>query len=237
MIFRLAVALGALLFFPQIGFAQSFPELDGELSKQTINLFTLVGAISFVPAAVIMTTTFPFIIVCFSILRQAIGLQQSPPNMLLIGVALFLTYYVMDPIWQTSWRNGILPYLNNSLEIGDAFQRAAEPIRSFMALRTDPDTYFSFAQMRGVENISAENSPFSVLVPSFMLSEISRAFQVGFLIFLPFVVIDLVVSAILMSMGMMMVPPAIVSLPFKLGFFVISDGWRLFSLSLIQGYG
>ena len=185
-----------------------------------------------------MITCFPFIVTVLSILRQAIGLQQAPPNMLLVTLALFLTYFVMEPVFLEAWDTGIKPFTEESIDAETAFIQTLEPFRVFMANRLDPETFFALAELRP-DTIDAQvqsNAPLSLLVPSFLLSEISRAFQVGFLIFLPFLIIDLVVAAVLMSMGMMMVPPAIVSLPFKLAFFVVADGWALISGSLVQSY-
>lgn len=186
-----------------------------------------------------MVTCFPFIVTVFAILRQAIGLQQSPPNMLIVSLALFLTYFVMEPVFIESWSAGIDPLLNNTMPLEEAFFRTMEPLRRFMSGRIEPDTFAALASLRPdvMPDILVVDAPLSVMVPSFLLSEMERAFQVGFLIFIPFLIIDLVVAAVLMSMGMMMVPPAIVSLPFKLAFFVVADGWGLIATSLVQSYG
>lgn len=210
----------------------------GSVSAQSIQLILLITVLSLAPGLAIMITCFPFIVTVLSILRQAIGLQQSPPNMLIISLALFLTYFVMEPVFSAAWSSGIDPLIANTIDVETAFVRTLEPFRVFMAARVDVDTFRSMADLRpDSQGMSAgPDAPLSVLVPSFLLSEISRAFQIGFLVFLPFLVIDLVVAAILMSMGMMMVPPAIVSLPFKLAFFVIADGWALIASSLVRGY-
>ena len=211
---------------------------DGSLSARTIQLFALITVLSLAPGLAIMVTCFPFIITVLSILRQAIGLQQSPPNMLIVSLALFLTYFVMEPVFTSAWENGIAPLTNEEISAEAAFALTLEPFRVFMAARLDPDTFFAMAELRPdtIDEKPVPEAPLSILVPSFLLSEISRAFQVGFLIFLPFLIIDLVVAAILMSMGMMMVPPAIVSLPFKLAFFVVADGWSLIAGSLVRSY-
>lgn len=211
---------------------------DGSLATRSIQLLLLITVLSLVPGLVIMVTSFPFIVTVLAILRQGIGLQQSPPNMLIVSLALFLTYFVMEPVFQEAWVTGVSPLVNEGLPLEEAFGRVMEPFRTFMAARIKPDTFIELASLRPDVDPSLEitNSPLSVLVPSFLLSEIERAFQVGFLIFLPFLVIDLVVAAVLMSMGMMMVPPAIVSLPFKLAFFVIADGWSLIAGSLVRSY-
>lgn len=211
---------------------------DGSISARTIQLFVLVTVLSLAPGLAIMVTCFPFLVTVLSILRQAIGLQQSPPNMLIVSLALFLTYFIMEPVFTAAWTNGIGPLTREEISVEQAFTLTLEPFRGFMVARLDPETFFAMAELRP-DTITAEptvDAPLSVLVPSFMLSEISRAFQIGFLIYLPFLIIDLVVAAILMSMGMMMVPPAVVSLPFKLAFFVVADGWALIAGSLVRSY-
>lgn len=212
---------------------------DGSLATRSVQLLVLITVLSLVPGIAIMVTCFPFIVTVFAILRQAIGLQQSPPNMLIISLALFLTYFVMEPVFLDAWRSGVEPLLNGNLELEEAFIRAMEPLRGFMVSRIAPDTFAALADLRPDvgSQTAIDNAPLSVVIPSFLLSEMERAFQVGFLIFVPFLIIDLVVAAVLMSMGMMMVPPAIVSLPFKLAFFVVADGWSLIASSLVQSYG
>ncbi|MFZ5964340.1 flagellar type III secretion system pore protein FliP [Thalassococcus sp. BH17M4-6] len=211
---------------------------DGSITATSVQLIALITLLSLAPGIAIMITCFPFIVTVLAILRQAIGLQQSPPNMLIISLALFLTYFVMEPVFQAAWDQGIQPLINEEIPIEEAFTLGLEPFRGFMAARTDPDTFTAMADLR--PDASGDplepQAPLSVLIPSFLLSEISRAFQIGFLVFLPFLIIDLVVAAVLMSMGMMMVPPAIVSLPFKLAFFVIADGWSLLASSLVRSY-
>jgi len=211
---------------------------DGSLAARSIQILVLVTVLSLVPGLAIMITSFPFIVTVLAILRQAIGLQQSPPNMLIVSLALFLTYFVMDPIFDEAWRLGIEPLVSERIGYEEAFRLTMEPFRDFMVQRIDPETFDALASLRpdSKDTILAPDQPLSILVPSFLLSEISRAFEIGFLIFLPFLIIDLVVAAVLMSMGMMMVPPAIVALPFKLAFFVIADGWALISASVVQSY-
>ncbi len=211
---------------------------DGSLSARTITMIALITVLSLAPGLAIMVTSFPFIVTVLSILRQAIGLQQSPPNMLIVSLAMFLTWFIMEPVFMQAWADGIQPMIDGQMDIQTAFPATMEPFRGFMANRIDPDTFTALAELRPAADPGADvaAAPLSLLVPSFMLSEISRAFQIGFLIFLPFLIIDLVVSAVLMSMGMMMVPPAIVSLPFKLSFFVVADGWSLVSGALVRSY-
>jgi flagellar biosynthetic protein FliP len=206
------------------------------VATRTAQLLLLVTVLGLVPGLMVTVTCFPFIVTVLSILRQAIGLQQAPPNMLMVSLALFLTWFVMEPVIQQSWREGVEPLNNGQMDLATAVPAMAEPFRQFMAARVDPDTFAALRDLRPGETAPPASAPFSLLTPAFVLSEIARAFQIGFLIFLPFLVIDLVVAAVLMAMGMMMVPPAIVSLPFKLAFFVVADGWTLLSSALVRGY-
>jgi len=240
MLLRL-VFTGFLFAFPVAAMAQDLGISlgdSGSLSARTIQLIALITVLSLAPGLAIMVTCFPFLVTVLSILRQAIGLQQSPPNMLIVSLALFLTYFVMEPVFTEAWETGLRPLTNEEIDPETAFVRTLEPFRQFMTARMDAETFAAMAELRpdtqGV-TLSPE-APISVLIPSFLLSEISRAFQIGFLVFLPFLIIDLVAAAVLMSMGMMMVPPAIVSLPFKLAFFVIADGWSLIAGSLVRSY-
>ncbi|WP_170365980.1 flagellar type III secretion system pore protein FliP [Ruegeria arenilitoris] len=210
----------------------------GSISARTIQLILLITVLSLAPGLAIMVTCFPFLVTVLAILRQGIGLQQSPPNMLIVSLALFLTYFIMEPVFTQAWDTGIRPMVEETLAVEPALERAMVPFREFMVARLDGDTFRAMAALRpdtASMQLSPE-APLSVLMPSFMLSEVARAFQIGFLIFLPFLIIDLVVAAVLMSMGMMMVPPATVSLPFKLAFFVIADGWSLIASALVRSY-
>ncbi|SPH23426.1 Flagellar biosynthetic protein FliP [Defluviimonas aquaemixtae] len=229
-----------LSLLPVAGFAQDFAfDLGGEtLTGQSLLLIALVTVLSLAPGLAVMVTCFPFIVTVLSILRQAIGLQQSPPNMLIVSLALFLTWFIMEPVFSEAWIAGARPLMNGTIDLPSAFERGVAPFRAFMAARIDADTFLSFAGLRPETSslTDAGSAPLSLLVPSFMLSEVARAFEIGFLIYLPFLVIDLVVSAVLMSMGMMMVPPAVVALPFKLAFFVVADGWALISGALVRSY-
>ena len=233
-----AVLLVAALTAGPLG-AQDFAITLGDgdsLSGRTVQLLLLVTVLSLVPGLAVMVTCFPFIVTVLSILRQAIGLQQAPPNMLIISLALFLTWFVMDPVLTEAWLRGVQPLSLGTMDLPTAFTQTMIPFRGFMAARLDPDTFTALANLRQVSGIAPVDAPLSLLIPSFLLSEVARAFEIGFLIYLPFLVIDLVTSAILMSMGMMMVPPAVVSLPFKLAFFVVADGWALISSALVRGY-
>jgi len=235
------LAVVIVLTLPGAAVAQelSLSLADGQsISARSIQLILLITVLSVAPGALVMITCFPFLVTVLSILRQGIGLQQSPPNMMMVSLALFLTYFVMEPVFMDAWTNGISPLLQEQLEPGPAITRSLEPFRVFMANRLDPDTFYAIADLReetsGID--PTPEAPLSALIPSFMLSELSRAFQIGFLVFLPFLIIDMVVAAVLMSMGMMMVPPAVVAMPFKLAFFVVADGWSLIASALVRSY-
>lgn len=234
---RLAMILGAIAAAGAAnaqGISIDLGEQTG-LTATSLQLFALITVLSLAPGIAIMVTCFPFLLTVFSILRQAIGLQQAPPNMLIVSLSLFLTYYVMEPVFLASWENGISPMLDQGIPMEQAWDDVVAPFQNFMTARVSPDVLASFSQMQGLD-APTQPPALSTLIPSFMVSEITRAFQIGFMIFLPFLIIDLVVSAVLMSMGMMMVPPAVVALPFKLAFFAIADGWTLISTALVQGY-
>lgn len=211
---------------------------DGQsLSGRAVQLILLLTVLSLAPGLAVMVTAFPFIVTVLSILRQGLGLQQAPPNMLIVSLALFLTWYVMDPVFTEAWVRGLGPLTREEIALPAAIPEIIEPFRQFMSARVDADTFGHLAALRAdTATVEPAAAPLSLLVPAFMLSEIKLAFQIGFLIFLPFLVIDLVVAAVLMSMGMMMVPPAIVSLPFKLAFFVVANGWSLIAAALVRSY-
>ncbi|MDZ7910217.1 MAG: flagellar type III secretion system pore protein FliP [Gemmobacter sp.] len=236
---RLALALGIAALSAPPAVAQSL-NLDlgggGTLSSQAIGMIAVITVLSILPGLAIMLTCFPFIVTVLSILRQAIGLPQAPPNMLIVSLAMFLTWFVMEPVFQAAWQDGGAPLSRGEIELVEALPRVIAPFRSFMAERVDPDSFSAMQALRRGAAGPPSTAPLSILIPSFLLSEVQRAFEVGFLIYLPFLVIDLVVAAILMSMGMMMVPPAVVSLPFKLAFFVVADGWSLVSGALVRSY-
>ena len=207
------------------------------LTERSIQLIVLLTVLSLVPGLAIMFTCFPFMVTVLGILRQGIGLQQSPPNMLIVSLALFLTYFVMEPVFTEAWQTGLSPMVEGTLEVEEGIANTISPFRDFMISRVDPTTVSVLSDLRPqTTGMPVSDVPLSVLVPSFLLSEIERAFQIGFLVFIPFLIIDLSVAAILMSMGMMMVPPVIVSLPFKLAFFVVADGWSLISGALVRSY-
>lgn len=237
------LAAAAILASAAPGLAQQLTiDLGSEptLAGRTLQLLLIVTVLSLAPGLAIMITCFPFIVTVLSILRQAIGLQQAPPNMLIVSLSLFLTWYVMDPVFTAAWDQGIRPYNAGVLPVDQAILATLQPFRGFMATRLDPETFLALQALRPVPAetlaFAPVDAPLSLLVPSFILSEIQRAFEIGFLVYLPFLIIDLVVSAVLMSMGMMMVPPAVVSLPFKLAFFVVADGWTLIAGALVRSY-
>ncbi len=239
---KAAIFLAPLLLPASVG-AQDGPALlnglgGGTLTSQSMLIIAAVTLLSLAPGLAVMVTCFPFIVTVLSILRQAIGLQQSPPNMLIVSLSLFLTWFIMEPTFQQAWANAGKPLLDGTIDVQTALAAGIKPFHAFMAARVDPETLQSLAVLRPETAAisSGAGAPLSLLVPSFMLSEVARAFEIGFLIFLPFLIIDLVVSALLMSMGMMMVPPAIVSLPFKLAFFVVANGWALISSALVRSY-
>lgn len=236
--FLLAIAVFALSGAGSAEAQQVSIDLGGGgIAGQSMLLIAAVTLLSLAPGLAVMITCFPFVVTVLSILRQAIGAQQAPPNMLIVSLALFLTWFVMEPTFLAAWNAGISPMIDGTIDAATAFHRGIEPFRQFMTGRVDWNIVTELAGLRQPPApTDPELVPLSVLVPSFMLSEITRAFEVGFLLFLPFLVIDMVVSAILMSMGMMMVPPAMVALPFKLAFFVLADGWSLVSAALVRSY-
>ncbi|MGB0410128.1 MAG: flagellar type III secretion system pore protein FliP [Pikeienuella sp.] len=211
---------------------------EGALTLQIVQMFALLTVLSLAPGIAVMLTCFPFMVTVLSILRQAVGVQQAPPNMMIVSLALFLTWFVMAPVFDEAWNAGIAPLLAGEMNAEEGFAQVMGPFRVFMEGRTDPRTIETLLEAAPDRTFVEDDggTPLSLLVPSFMLSEIKRGFEIGFLIFLPFLIIDLVVASILMSMGMMMVPPAIVSLPFKLAFFVLADGWTLLAGALVRGY-
>ncbi|TPE53835.1 flagellar type III secretion system pore protein FliP [Amaricoccus solimangrovi] len=210
------------------------------LTLRTVEIFLLLTVLSLAPGLAIMVTCFPFMVTVLSILRSALGTQQAPPNMMIVALAIFLTWFVMEPVFTRAWDDGVEPMIAGTLTPEEAFAPAIAPFRAFMETRADPDTIATLRDAmpsRDAEAAPGAEPPLSLLIPAFLLGEIKRGFEVGFLVFLPFLVIDLVIAAILMSMGMMMVPPAMVSLPFKLAFFVIADGWTLLGGALVRSYG
>jgi flagellar biosynthetic protein FliP len=210
---------------------------DGSAATRLIQLTALIALLSLAPSLLVMVTAFARIVIVLSLLRSALGTQGTPPNIVLIGLALFLTFFVMQPAFEASWAQGILPMTEGRLGEIEGMTRAAEPFRGFMLANLRASDLTLFLDLGNLAApASPDATPWRALVPAFLVGELRRAFEIGFLLFIPFLVIDLVVASVLMSMGMMMLPPTVVSLPFKLIFFVLVDGWRLVSGSLAQGF-
>jgi flagellar biosynthetic protein FliP len=204
------------------------------LSLQTMILLT---SLTFIPAIILMMTGFTRIVIVLSLLRQALGTQSAPPNQVMIGLSLFLTFFVMSPVIDKIYADAYQPLSENKITTEQAIDLASQPLKAFMLKQTREGDLALFVKMAQVEKIdSPEQVPLKVLVPAFMTSELKTAFQIGFAIFIPFLIIDMVVASVLMSMGMMMVSPSIVALPFKLMLFVLVDGWQLLLGSLVQSF-
>lgn len=235
------VAAIACTVMPAAAMAQSAVNINlgtgAGLTDRVVQLVGLMTVLSLAPSIVIMTTSFVRIVVVLGLLRTAIGVQQSPPNPVIISLALFLTAIVMGPTFERSYDAGIKPLLDHQMELPEAFEAAGGPVKAFMLRQVDRDDLALFVRLSKIpQPQNAQELPLKVVTPAFMISELSRAFEIGFMLFLPFLVIDLVVASVLMSMGMMMLPPATISLPFKLIFFVLVDGWRLVAGSLVESF-
>jgi flagellar biosynthetic protein FliP len=237
----LATALLAFLIAVEPAAAQDISINFGQgggLTERVIQLIALITVLSLAPSILVMMTSFTRIVVVLSLLRTALGTATAPPNTVIVSLALFLTAFVMGPAIQRAYEGGLRPLVNNEISVEQAFERSAAPLRTFMQKNVrDKDLQLFMDLSREERPEKAEDMSLRVLVPAFMISELKRAFEIGFLLFLPFLIIDLVIASILMSMGMMMLPPVVVSLPFKLIFFVLVDGWSLVAGSLIQSYG
>ena len=202
-----------------------------------VQLLALLTILSLAPSILVVVTSFTRIVVVLSIIRSALGLQQTPPNAVLISLALFLTAFIMAPTLETAYNQGIAPLIAEQINETQAFERTTAPLETFMLRQVrekDLALFMDIAQVGGVE--TPEATPLRVLIPAFIISELRRAFEIGFLIFIPFLIIDMVVAAVLMSMGMLMLPPVMISLPFKLIFFVLVDGWHMVAGSLVQSF-
>lgn len=215
------------------------PSSDGGQSYSiTLQVLALMTALTFIPAIVIMMTSFTRIVVVLSILRQAMGLQQSPSNQVIIGLALFLSLFIMSPVLDKINQTALQPYVNEQIDAMTAIEQAKGPIRDFMLSQTRESDIKTFLDIANRDDVKApEQAPMTVLIPAFITSELKTAFQIGFMLFIPFLVIDLVVASVLMAMGMMMLSPMIVSLPFKLMLFVLVDGWSLVMGTLATSFG
>ncbi|MDJ0856571.1 MAG: flagellar type III secretion system pore protein FliP [Desulfobacterales bacterium] len=202
-----------------------------------MQIFLLMTVLSLAPAILIMLTSFTRIAIVLSVLRQAIGTQSMPPNQIIIGLALFLTFFIMTPVWQNVHQNALKPYLDKTISQREAFERAIEPVRAFMFKQTrEKDLAMMIEVAKRPRPRAMADVDTSVLIPSFIISELKTAFQMAFMLYVPFLIIDMVVASVLLSMGMMMLPPVMVSLPFKLMLFVLADGWHLIVGSLVKGF-
>ena len=244
--FLVALILGILLQ-PIAAEAQSF-SLDlggikegvggGSAAARMIQIIVLVTVLAMAPSILIMMTSFVRIVIVLSFLRSAIGTQTTPPNQVIISLALFVTMFVMMPVFQQSYQDGVLPLIEESISEEQAIERAAQPFRLFMLKHVrdkDLSLFINMAPEMVIED--AAETPYQILIPAFLISELKRAFEIGFLLFVPFLIIDMLVASILMAMGMMMLPPVMISLPFKLIFFVLIDGWYMLIGSLVRGFG
>lgn len=248
-----AVAIAAALLIPESAFAQSapapasFPGLTavtvqsapggGQTYSLTLQVLLLMTALTLLPAILLMMTSFTRIVIVLGILRQALGAGQTPPNQVLIGLSLFLTMFVMAPVIDRVNTEAVQPYLAGSLDSVSAMQKAVVPLKKFMLDQTRESDIATFVRISGGQGYATpQDVPMSVLVPAFVTSELKTAFLIGFLIFIPFVIIDLVVASVLMSMGMMMLSPVLISLPFKLMLFVLVDGWSLVMGTLASSF-
>jgi flagellar biosynthetic protein FliP len=240
------VVLLSLVFLPEWAFANDGLQAltvktnadGGQEYSVTLQVLLMMTALSFIPAAVIMMTSFTRIIVVLAILRQAIGLQQTPSSQLLVGMALFMSIFIMAPIYQQIDDRAIQPYLNEQITSVEALELAKDPMKAFMLSQTRISDLETFAKIAGYDQLdSPEDTPFIVVVPAFITSELQTAFIIGFMFFIPFLIVDLVVASVLMAMGMMMLSPMIVSLPFKIMLFVLVDGWSLVMGTLARSFG
>ena len=236
-------ALGMILLTVSVAAAQQLDlnaigQANGSTIGTIIQMLGVLTVLSLAPGLLIMVTSFTRFIIVFSILRAGIGLGSTPANMILISLSLFMTFYVMTPTFDQAWNNGLQPLMNNQISQAEAVERIADPFRTFMTnnvRQQDFNLFADLARERG-QTVNAEAVDMRILVPAFMISEIRRGFEMGFLIVLPFLVIDLIVATITMAMGMMMLPPTVISLPFKILFFVLIDGWNLLVGSLVRSF-
>jgi len=234
-----------MLTFGSQAFAQTIPKVSIDVGQAdspsdlstTLQIVILLTVLSLAPSILIMVTSFIRITVVMSFLRHAIGAQQMPPNQVLVGLSLILTFFMMMPLASKGYEEGVKPYLEEKISGEEAYEKTAEPFRTFMLAQTREQDLALFVNLAGLDAPNnAKDIPLHVLVPGFVISELRTAFQIAFVIFIPFLVIDMVVASVLLSMGMMMLPPVIVSLPFKLLLFVLVDGWYLLVKSLVESF-
>ncbi len=210
---------------------------DGTATGRIFSVIMMITILSLAPSILIMMTSFTRIVVVFSITRSALATNATPPNMVLVSLALFLTLFVMSPTLEKSWEQGIKPLIDEKVEVMDGLEKAAAPLKEFMVKNTREKDLMLFSDLSGEKPAeTVESTPLKVAIPAFMISELRRAFEIGFLIFVPFLIIDMVIASVLMSMGMMMLPPTVLALPFKVIFFVLVDGWYLLAGSLINSF-
>ena len=209
----------------------------GQTYTLTLQILALMTALTLIPAALMMLTSFTRIVIVLAIVRQAVGMPSAPSSQILIGLSLFLTFFIMSPVFNQVYDNAVKPYLDEKIEIGEAFKIAQKPFHQFMMGQTRDTDLSMFGEISGAQPFdNEEDVPFSMLVPAFITSELKTAYQIGFMIFIPFLVIDLVVASVLMAMGMMMLSPMIISLPFKIMLFVLVDGWSLILGTLASSF-
>ncbi len=219
-------------------FAMDLGEGGGLVTSRVVQLIALLTVLSLAPSILIMVTSFTRIVIVLHFTRTAIGTQQTPPNQVLVSLALFLTAFIMMPTLEASYEQGIKPLIDEEIDEFEAFDRATAPVRDFMMSHVREQDLILFVDLSGMSDDEVRpKMPLRVLIPAFMISELRRAFEIGFLIFVPFLIIDMVVASVLMSMGMLMLPPIIIALPFKIIFFVLVDGWYLLVGSLVKSYG
>jgi len=234
-------AMVAMMMLASPAMAQQFSLDLGQGPTTTgriVQLIALLTVLSIAPSILVMVTSFTRIVVVLSFIRPALGTTTNPPNMVIVSLALFLTGFIMAPTFEASYDAGIKPLLENRMDELEAFDKAAQPVHEFMMRQVRGEDLRLFYNLaRTPDAAKAEDTPIRVLIPAFMISELRRAFEIGFLVFLPFLIIDMVVASVLMSMGMMMLPPVTISMPFKLIFFVLVDGWYLLAGSLVQSFG
>ncbi len=226
------------LFFSQVSFADAVSDTLAQLNNLdiTLKILFLITILSLAPSILIALTSFVRIVIVLSLLRHALGIPQSPPNQVIVALSLFLTFFVMKPVFEDINKNALQPYLNKEIGDMEALEKAKQPVKKFMINNTRKEDLKLFLDIAGEKPAKPEDVSMISLIPAFMISEIKTAFEIVFIIFLPFLIIDLLVASILMSMGMMMIPPMLISLPFKLILFVLADGFELLTKALIQGY-
>ncbi len=238
---RLLTVAAILVVLPDTALSQDISINFGQgagLTERAIQMIALITVLSLAPSILVMMTSFTRIVVVLSLLRTALGTGTAPPNSVLVALALFLTAFVMGPAFQNAYEVGLRPLVNNEINAEQAFERSSAPFKTFMLKNVREKDLALFIDLsREAKPATPDQVSLRILIPAFMISELKRAFEIGFLLFLPFLIIDLVVASVLMSMGMMMLPPVVVSLPFKLIFFVLVDGWTLVAGSLVQSYG